>query len=605
MLISILRKKWLGFLAVTFTLGFFFISCQKDLTGDLPGNSGPLPDLISKVNSSVSGFVTDENNMAVAGAMVSVGNRTVLTDSYGYFSVSQVQVIKNAAVVTVVKSGYFKGIKTYIAENGKSAFFRIKLIPKAVSGSFSSSAGGNVALGNGMSVSFSPNSIVNASTNTPYSGTVNVSVSWINPTATDLNQTMPGDLRGLDAAGYLKTLTTYGMAAVELSGSGGELLQIASGSKAKITFPLPAALMTNAPQTIPLWYFDEQLGLWKQEGSAEKTGNSYIGDVSHFSFWNCDVPNNYVQFNCTLVNANGQPIPNALVKISVVSNPNSSGFGYTDSSGYVGGAVPDNAALLLEVYSGYNCGTPAYSQNFSTTNTNLSLGTITVNNTTYTANVSGTVTDCFNNPVTSGFVIVDMNQRLYRYPISITGTFDFNLLMCSNSSAATIIAEDATASQQSTPLTYTITSGNNVVPNMQACGISISQFINYTINSTPYSMTAPADSFIVFPNPQITPSVIEVNGNSLGGTSSGRYVAFDFTDAGIGVGSIQSLVNFYTSDITDSTTTLSAPINVNITEYGSIGQFIAGNFTGVLNGSGLPPVNTYNVTCSFRVRRRF
>jgi hypothetical protein len=48
---------------------------------------------------------------------------------------------------------------------------------------------------------------------------------------------------------------------------------------------------------------------------------------------------------------------------------------------------------------------------------------------------------------------------------------------------------------------------------------------------------------------------------------------------------------------------ITTPIFVNITEYGAVGQFIAGNFTGAFRGGG--PANTvYNVTYSFRIRRR-
>ena len=593
------------FSALTLVVAIFtLVACQKDLSGDLPVDAGPLPDLVSKIPASVSGFVTDENNAVVSGATVQFGTSTTTTDRYGYFSFRNVQAVKNAAVVTVIKSGYFKGIKTYIAEANTSAFFRIKLIPKNTAGSFTASTGGTVSLPNGTQVQFPANAIVNAATNVAYTGTVNVSAQWINPTATDLSQIMPGDLRGLDEAGYLKILTTYGMMAVELTGTSGEMLQIATGSKATLTFPLPAVLNASAPTNIPLWYFDETLGLWKQEGSAVKTGNSYVGEVSHFSYWNCDVPNNYVQFNCTVLDTAGNPVQHAFVKVSVVGSPYRSGFGYTDSAGYTGGAVPNNAQLLLEVYPDFNCGTPAYSQNFSTTNVNVSLGNIVVNTTSYAANVTGTVTDCSNNPVTNGFVIVNVNQRYYRYAISNNGTFDFSMLMCSNASNATIIAEDLAGGQQSNPLSYTINTGNNAVPNLQACGTSISQFINYSINGTSYSLTAPADSFIVFSNPQVTPTRIEINGNMFNTAPGGsRYVAFDITDAGIAVGSTQSLINFYTTDIMDSTI-ITSPINVNITEYGSVGQFIAGNFTGILNGSGPPPSATYNITCNFRVRRR-
>ena len=85
------------------------------------------------------------------------------------------------------------------------------------------------------------------------------------------------------------------------------------------------------------------------------------------------------------------------------------------------------------------------------------------------------------------------------------------------------------------------------------------------------------------------------------GTSGSSYVNFDFSDAGIGAGSIQPLNNFYTSVISDSTG-ITTPINVNITEYGSVGQFIAGNFSGTLTGSA-PTSTLYNITCNFRIRR--
>ena len=102
-------------------------SCQKDLDETLVDNINQIPNLTTKINSSVSGFVVDENNQAVAGASVVVYDKTTTTDDYGYFSVKNVSVVKTAAVVTVKKSGYFPGIKTYIATENKSAFFRIKV----------------------------------------------------------------------------------------------------------------------------------------------------------------------------------------------------------------------------------------------------------------------------------------------------------------------------------------------------------------------------------------------------------------------------------------------------------------------------------------------
>jgi len=67
--------------------------------------------------------------------------------------------------------------------------------------------------------------------------------------------------------------------------------KIASDKKATITMPLSGLLSAAPPTSIPLWYFNESNGLWKQDGTATKTGNTYVGEVSHFSWWNCDLPN--------------------------------------------------------------------------------------------------------------------------------------------------------------------------------------------------------------------------------------------------------------------------------------------------------------------------
>ena len=590
-----LTRLFFPFLAI-----LFFASCQKEVSSD-GNNNFIIPDFETKVSSSVSGFVTDENDMPVMGTSVSAGSGTATTNKYGFFEIKNTLVIKSAAVVTVNKPGYFKGIKTYIAESGKSAFFRIKLIPKTISGSLNAATGGNVTLTNGLVIALPANGVVNAATNVAYTGNVNVSAHWINPTASDLNQEMPGDLRGISTDGSLKTLTTFGMAAVELTGASGELLQIATGQKATLTMPIPAAILSNAPATIPLWSFDEAKGLWKEEGQAIKTGNTYVGDVSHFSFWNCDVPNNYVQFNCTVKNSDGIPIPYVMVKISVVGSPYNAGYGFTDSSGYTGGAIPNNAQLLLEIFSGYSSCMPVYSQNFSTTNTNISLGVLTVNSSINTATVTGSVTNCTNNPVTNGYIITQINNQYYRHELSNTGTFNFATLLCNNTANATFIAEDYTSFQQSTPLNQTIVAGANAIGNLQACGISIQQFISYTVNGgSPIEFIFPTDSLGHYGNGSTTINTIYGSRNV---ATPSDFVNFSFTNAGMAVGVVQQLQNF-SSTQSGTQTTIATAINVNITEYGAVGEFMAGNFTGTVTIPGPTPVNNV-IVCTFRVRRSF
>ena len=589
MLSTLIKKITPKNLITVFALLLFF-SCQKEISLDNGGIVVIPPDLSTKISSSVSGFVTDENDAAVKGATVQFGTSNITTDKYGYFEVKNMQVVKEAAVVTVSKPGYFKGIKTYIAKEGKAAFLRIKLIPKTIAGNVNAASGGTVTLANGLTIKLNAGTIVNATTNAQYSGTVNVAAYWINPTASDLPNIMPGDLRGINTSGAIKLLQTFGMAAVELTGASGELLQIANGQKATLTMPIPSSLSATAPASIPLWYFDEAKGLWKEEGSAVKTGNMYTGDVSHFSFWNCDVPANYVQFDCTLKTPAGNPIPYAFVKLTVVGS-NNYGSGYTDENGYVAGAIPDSN-LLMEVFSNYNCTTPVYSQTIPASNVNISLGVITIPTGNSLATISGTVTNCANSPVANGRIILKDGYLFTAYPLNNSGAYNFSKIFCSLPQTITLIGEDIANAQQSAEVNKVINAGTNTVANIQACGVLPEQFVNYTINSANYYFTTPVSTF----NYSNAYSSVYLQA-----TANPERTYIIMSNSGIAVGSTQDLQNFYQTQLNDSLH-ITTPVPVNITEYGAIGQFTAGNFTGVFTGA--PPANTqYNVTCSFRFKR--
>lgn len=578
---------------------FVFVACQKELNWDIQDTPPvPLPDLETRVTAGlVSGFVTDGNNQPVQGATVEVGTSTTTTSKYGYFEVSSASVVKNAAVVKVTKPGYFPGIKTYLAKEGKGAFFRIKLLEKSIAGTFSGSAGGSVTLTNGLKLDFPTSAVVIAGTRNAYSGTVRVAAHWINPSATDLYNTMPGDLRGLDTSGYLKTLTTYGMAAVELTGETGELLQLDSARSALLTMPVPAALAANAPATLPLWYFDEVKGLWRQEGTATLNGDKYVGAVKHFSFWNCDVPANFVQFNCTVVDASERPIANALVRMYEVARPNNIRWTFTDTSGYVAGAIPANSELILEIFSDPTCLNYVFTERFTTLTADINRGNIVVRQAN-SARINGTVNACAGTPVTNGYVILRKQNTYYHAPVNSAGEFNFVTSICDVSEPAILIAEDQATMQQSNEFSFNIVTGNNNVGTLTACGQSVAEFVNYTYDGVTRALTAPAYSMYQ----QISPNTGNNHFIQIAPAGTQAYnIYFSFTNLNSAVGVTQNLVDFVVPENLDSAI-ITTPVLVNITEYGNVGQYIAGNFTGSLTGAA-PGNVIHNITCNFRIKR--
>ncbi|HMI77344.1 MAG TPA: hypothetical protein VK484_01055 [Ferruginibacter sp.] len=592
--------------AIPFLAGISLLifSCQKEVsidgaTGPGPG-PGPQYDLSTKISSSVSGFVTDENDVAVQNAVIQFGSYSTTTDKYGYFEAKNVQVTKNAAFVTAGKPGYFKGIKTYIASAGKSAFFRIKLIPRTNAGSINASAGGTVTMVSGLTVTLPAAGVVNAATNTAYTGTVNVAAFWINPESADLNKLMPGDLRGIDKDGAMKLLKTFGMAAVELTGSAGELLQIAAGKKATLGLTIPASLSTDANPSIPLWYFDETNGLWKEQGSAVKTGNKYVGEVSHFSYWNCAYPLPVaVQFDCTILDAAGKPVTNAEVGIYYSNGQFTGCMGATDVNGYTGGMAPGNSQLIVKVIDPVCSSQVLTSQSISTGNTGIALGNISVAITNI-ATITGSLTNCTNQPVTNGYVMLQKGTSFTRYPVSASGSFNFNTTFCGNMNV-TIIGGDNATGQEGLIGSLALNSGINNVGNITACTNSNQEYVNFTVDGTAFSVIPGVPSWGVtlvhVPDP-IYPNSIYIEATGVTNT-----LWFRFNDQNISAGSTQDLYHFW-DGIIGMPLMPTIPIRVNIAEYGNIGQFISGNFSGTIYDFS-PPNNPHTVTCNFRVRRQF
>jgi hypothetical protein len=87
-----------------------------------------------------------------------------------------------------------------------------------------------------------------------------------------------------------------------------------------------------------------------------------------------------------------------------------------------------------------------------------------------------------------------------------------------------------------------------------------------------------------------------------GGSTIFNQTYLQISEANISAGSTQQLMNFNTSHIGNDSTSITTPINVQITEYGSVGQFIAGNFSGAFIGAA-PTSTVYNTSCTFRIRR--
>lgn len=276
-----------NFKSILFLLGVLLlvVSCKdpEDTDPAVPIIENPIRPPKGIVKTNLIGRVVDELNNPVVGAFVKSGGRQATTDANGIYSFTEVSIDGDRGYIEVSKTGYFDGQRIVEPYKGKlTQVPTLKLIEKSSIGTISASSGGKVGIAGGVQVELPANAVEN------YSGAINVVASYMNPTAHDFMARVPGDLFAENVEGKIGILESFGMAHIELLDNTGKELKIKEGSKAIITLPIPPSMVSIAPSTMEMWFFDEVKGIWKEEGIGTKQGSAYVGEVSHFSSWNFD-----------------------------------------------------------------------------------------------------------------------------------------------------------------------------------------------------------------------------------------------------------------------------------------------------------------------------
>ncbi|WP_152555672.1 thrombospondin type 3 repeat-containing protein [Methylomarinum vadi] len=124
--------------------------------------------------------------------------------------------------------------------------------------------------------------------------TVTGSVTYLDPTTDDLQSAPGGDLLALPEGANpneVVPLESFGMMEFDLEDQDGNPIHELGGN-AEVCMKATPGLAVG--DTIPLWWYDEAAGLWKEEGQgvvADRNGQLMIcGNVTHFTWWNYDQP---------------------------------------------------------------------------------------------------------------------------------------------------------------------------------------------------------------------------------------------------------------------------------------------------------------------------
>jgi len=280
-----------------FTCLLFISSCKDELEESESNvstnyaSSEANPQLSGNlIQSTFIGRVIRHGSITpVAGALVKIGDKTTHTNERGLYLIKDVQVDESFVTIEVNMNGFFAQFKNLKPRSSSDNVVDIELIERTFTGSFQADQGGEInVLNNQGKITFPANAFLNPD-GSAYAGPVSVATTYINPTDPNINSYAPGSMLAVQSDDQLAHLTSFGMIKAEMVGSNDQLLKLAEDTSARIEFPIQKTQEDRAQDEIPLWFFDETTGIWREEGIAQRSGNKYIGQVSHFTFWNCDV----------------------------------------------------------------------------------------------------------------------------------------------------------------------------------------------------------------------------------------------------------------------------------------------------------------------------
>lgn len=257
----------------------------------------PEPDV-----AMIRGAVVSVDGAPIADAVVTDGTNEARTDSEGRFAILAplgVPVIDLRARADGWSSGHVR-----LPRDARSAEFHLLAMESAT---VDARSGGVVESDDGLTVSFPEGAFVRPDGSEVVGP---VQVSWTLLNKAHQIAAAPGGMRATTTGLDDFPLESFGMAEVTIQ-QNGEDLELAVD--AELSFPLADSAEFDDGDTVPLWTFDEDGGVWVQEGEGVVQDGMFVAQVPHFTWWNCDIPMTVTCVRGRVLDASGIPSTNTPV----------------------------------------------------------------------------------------------------------------------------------------------------------------------------------------------------------------------------------------------------------------------------------------------------
>lgn len=576
-----------------------FHSCSKE-TDD--SNTDILPYF--PVQAKVMGATENDIGAPIEGVGITMGTNYTVSLDNGFFFFDQQSLNSEGTLLKASKIDFYDSYKMIQPVPNVNSLVVFQMISRKLITSFDNANGGVALLNQGASITFSPNSFVSESGQS-YTGAVSVFARYIDPSdLINTENTIPSDLRSLSLDGDIGQILPVGIIQAEIEGANGIQLKLRPGATAEVSFPLAIGSDTDYPESVDLFFLNEENGYWQESGEGNFANAAYIAEVDHFSYWLVGNQAPKIELELTVLTTAGTPFQG---NVSLSSNtyyctmpdPNTTtciGWccipGIVNSNGDIFGGVPKDMEFQLNIWDRDGCGNSniIYSEPLGPFSSDAQ-ETVIVTPSDYSQSykevqVSGNFINCDGDPVINGLMKADGRY----YALGFDGSFNLSFLVCDSKAEIEIEAFDFDAGKTYGVETIAIPDPDLNIINLNDTEICITLDEYIIVESSNCENTfvlVDFDQYYIVGNSQDFSTSIMINfgdpnnpNSFINITQTGTYPIQ--TESDIDCGGGISMWNMG-SEITVT----SFPL--------SIGDYLEGNFSGTINGGTA-------VTGSYRIK---
>ena len=335
------------------------IAIQSDINVNI--NCGPLGILNGTVRNYYNGEPLSDIQVSLTAQSgeETINIESTVSDGDGSFTITGIG-ISDRFVLSAFSSQYGRNSIIVSNDDSNPNIVASPLVLNADNtDTFDSTSAIELEAGGLVVISLPENAFANMD-GTPFTGLVSATITVIDPSSDP--SIMPGEFLATDpATGDIVGIQSFGAVDYIFLDSEGNPLQLRDTVSALINIPVASgALSQSLLDSMPLYYFDTETGLWEQQGLATLTDQNgivtYQGEISQLGTWNADLQIESIDINGCIVNETNQPVAGAKVT-STGRDYIGSSTGLSHEAGFFNLTVRTNSEILISATDGNQSGT--------------------------------------------------------------------------------------------------------------------------------------------------------------------------------------------------------------------------------------------------------